>query len=68
MWSGKPSHKNDHNRTIALARLEPVLSVTGVGFVSLQREYRDGDGAALDRLPIRRIVIPEPADPRRPGR
>src|SRR5262249_7432916 len=48
-------HKNDHNRSIALSRLDPVLSVGGVGFVNLQQEYRDSDLAALDRLPIRRF-------------
>jgi len=55
VWSGKPSHKNDHNRSIALSRLEPVLSVGGVGFISLQQEYRDSDLAALGQLPIRRF-------------
>jgi hypothetical protein len=55
VWSGKPSHKNDHNRSVALSQLGPVLSVGGIGFVSLQREYRDNDRVALDRLPIRRL-------------
>jgi hypothetical protein len=26
VWSGKLSHKNDHNRSIALARLAPLLA------------------------------------------
>jgi hypothetical protein len=55
VWSGKPTHKNDHNRSIALARLEPLLSIDGVQFISLQREYRDSDMEALSRLPIRRL-------------
>ena len=55
VWSGKPTHKNDHNRSIALPRLKPLLSVAGTQFVSLQREYRASDLAALDQLPIRRI-------------
>ncbi|HTM74485.1 MAG TPA: tetratricopeptide repeat protein [Pseudolabrys sp.] len=55
VWSGKPSHKNDHNRSIALARLKPLLSVTGTHFISLQREYRDSDLVVLGRLPIRRF-------------
>ena len=50
-WSGKPTHKNDHNRTIALARLAPLLSLPGMSFVSLQREYREGDRDALARWP-----------------
>jgi hypothetical protein len=55
VWSGKPSHKNDHNRSIALLQLKPLLSVAGAQFVSLQREYRANDLTALGRLPIRRI-------------
>jgi hypothetical protein len=55
VWSGKPSHKNDHNRSIALPQLKPLLSVAGAQFVSLQREYRGNDVAALGQLPIRRI-------------
>jgi tetratricopeptide (TPR) repeat protein len=55
VWSGKPTHKNDHNRSIALPRLKPLLSVTGTQFVSLQREYRASDLPALDQLPIRRL-------------
>jgi len=55
VWSGKPTHKNDHNRSIALPRLKPLLSVAGTQFVSLQREYRASDLTALDQLPIRRL-------------
>ena len=55
VWSGKPTHKNDHNRSIALSRLEPLLSLPGVQFVSLQREYRDTDLPVLGRLPVLRI-------------
>lgn len=55
VWSGRPDHKNDHNRSIALSRLEPLLSVAGVAFVSLQREYREADLPALEKLPIRRL-------------
>ncbi len=55
VWSGKPSHKNDHNRTLALAQLAPLLALPGFDFVSLQREYRDGDVAALGNVPVRRI-------------
>ena len=55
VWSGKPSHKNDHNRSIALSRLEPLLSVPDVTFVSLQREYRETELPALTRLPVFRL-------------
>src|SRR5512139_931578 len=55
VWSCKPTRKNDHNRSIALSRLETLLSVAGVEFVSLQREYRESDLAAPERLPITRL-------------
>ena len=55
VWSGKPSHKNDHNRSVALSRLEPLLAVPGVSFVSLQREYREAELPALATLPILRL-------------
>src|SRR4029078_3066678 len=55
VWSGNPSHKNDHNRSIALARLKPLLSVTGTHFISLQRANRDSNLVVLGRLPIRRF-------------
>jgi Tfp pilus assembly protein PilF len=55
VWSGKPSHKNDHNRSIPLSRLGPLLAVPGVSFVSLQREYREAELPALAQLPILRL-------------
>ena len=50
VWSGKPAHKNDRNRSIRLSRLAPLLSVAGVNFVSLQQDYRDADRAELGEL------------------
>ncbi|HET9715573.1 MAG TPA: tetratricopeptide repeat protein [Pseudolabrys sp.] len=54
-WSGKTTHKNDHNRSIPLQMLEPILSIRGVHFISLQREYRESDALTLARLPILRL-------------
>ena len=51
VWSGKTSHTNDHNRSIALAKLAPLLSRPDFSFVSLQRDYREEDGAELARWP-----------------
>jgi tetratricopeptide (TPR) repeat protein len=51
VWSGKPSHKNDHNRSIPLALLAPLLTQPGFQFVGLQKEYRDADRAELTRFP-----------------
>jgi Flp pilus assembly protein TadD len=50
-WAGSTSHANDRNRSIALARLAPVLANQGVRFVSIQRDLRDGDAEFLARRP-----------------
>jgi tetratricopeptide (TPR) repeat protein len=47
VWSGKPTHRNDHNRSLAFERLAPLLVVPNIDFVSLQRDVRETDAAAL---------------------
>lgn len=46
VWAGNPDHKNDHNRSMALCTLAPLLDC-GVQFVSLQKGVRDQDRAFL---------------------
>ena len=46
VWSGNPSHLNDHNRSIALQALAPLLEVEAQ-FVSLQKQPRVDDQARL---------------------
>lgn len=46
VWSGRPQHKNDHNRSIALSRLLP-LAGAGVSLISLQKEIRVEDQELL---------------------
>ncbi|MFM8331523.1 MAG: tetratricopeptide repeat protein, partial [Candidatus Methylumidiphilus sp.] len=43
-WSGNPAHKNDHNRSLPLACLAPLLSAPAQ-FVSLQKDLRPEDAA-----------------------
>ncbi len=45
-WSGNVNHVNDRNRSIAFALLAPLFSVAA-RFVSVQRDVRDADAAAL---------------------
>jgi tetratricopeptide (TPR) repeat protein len=45
-WSGNAGHDNDRNRSIAFARLAPLFD-TPAAFVSVQRDVRDSDAAAL---------------------
>ncbi len=42
VWSGDPSHPNDHNRSIAFRELIQHLPA-GYSYVCLQRDVRDGD-------------------------
>jgi len=37
VWAGRPQHKNDHNRSIALAQLAPLADVPNAMFFSLQK-------------------------------
>ena len=46
-WSGNPAHANDRNRSIPLTRLEPVWSLAGPSFISVQRDLREGDAGVL---------------------
>ena len=55
VWSGKPTHKNDRNRSIPLAAFAPLLRTPGIAFVSLQKDYRDADREALEASPLARL-------------
>jgi tetratricopeptide (TPR) repeat protein len=46
-WAGSPTHKNDHNRSIALGSFLPSIADVEATFVSLQRDMRAGDSAVL---------------------
>jgi tetratricopeptide (TPR) repeat protein len=46
-WSGRPTHKNDHNRSIMLDDFLKVFDGIDATIVSLQREVRDTDAAML---------------------
>jgi tetratricopeptide (TPR) repeat protein len=46
-WSGRPTHKKDHHRSIGLAAFLSIFSGADVSLVSLQREVRDADALAL---------------------
>jgi tetratricopeptide (TPR) repeat protein len=51
VWAGNSAHGNDRNRSIDLARLQPLFDAPGIQFVSLQRELRPGDAAILESSP-----------------
>ncbi len=49
VWSGNPEHWNDHNRSISLRALSPILDVDAT-FVSLQKQPRPQDIETLRQL------------------
>ncbi|MGH7740376.1 MAG: tetratricopeptide repeat protein [bacterium] len=46
-WSGRPEHSNDHNRSMALETLAPLLELP-FEFHSLQKDIRAGDQEWLE--------------------
>ncbi|WP_160331074.1 tetratricopeptide repeat protein [Bradyrhizobium macuxiense] len=51
VWSGSSTHKNDANRSIALAQLAPLFESPAMQCVSLQTELRGADRDVLRDLP-----------------
>lgn len=47
-WAGKPSHKNDHNRSAGLRPFIDLLGIAGTRWYALQVGQRAADIAALD--------------------
>jgi hypothetical protein len=52
VWSGRTEHQNDHNRSLTLEQLLPILPV-GCEYVSLQKEVREADKPVLEGCDIR---------------
>jgi tetratricopeptide (TPR) repeat protein len=51
VWSGKPNHKNDHNRSVPLGILSELFDLDAV-FVSLQKDPSEDDRALLARSEV----------------
>jgi hypothetical protein len=51
VWAGRPTHPNDHNRSIALERLTPLFAAPGIHVVSLQCDVHNEDDDILRRHP-----------------
>jgi hypothetical protein len=47
-WSGAPEHDRDAQRSIALRRLAPLLTLPGIQFHSVQKDVRPKDQEWLD--------------------
>jgi len=51
VWSGSPTHPNDHNRSLPLRTLSRILDVDAT-FISLQKDPRPDDKAELGKTGI----------------
>jgi len=49
VWSGSKDHKKDHDRSLRLEQLEPILNLP-VTFYSLQKEVREKDKITLSKF------------------
>jgi hypothetical protein len=50
-WSGNPSHWDDHNRSLQLHTLSPLLDLD-VAFISLQKDPRPDDRLRLEKTDV----------------
>jgi len=53
VWAGRPTHKNERNRSLPLAALAPLAQVPGVRFYSLQK----GEAAQQARTPPQGLAL-----------
>ncbi|OIQ88777.1 beta-barrel assembly-enhancing protease [mine drainage metagenome] len=60
--SGNPNHKNDHNRSIPLAALEPVFAGLGTSVFLVQKEVSAADRATLAAGSTVRELSPQLTD------
>jgi tetratricopeptide (TPR) repeat protein len=51
-WSGRPSHDNDHNRSMRLSSFLPLLAGFDATYVSLLQDVREDDTPVLQRSDI----------------
>jgi tetratricopeptide (TPR) repeat protein len=51
VWSGRSTHHNDRNRSIALTRFRALFGIRGLQCVSLQSDARDQDEEVMRDIP-----------------
>jgi tetratricopeptide (TPR) repeat protein len=61
VWRGRPTHINDHNRSIGLQHLLRYLQ-QGPDYVALQKDVTDQERALIDATPALAVETPELED------
>jgi hypothetical protein len=51
IWAGSAVHTNNRRRSMAFKQLAPLLALSGIELVSLQKDLGAGDGEALRQYP-----------------
>jgi tetratricopeptide (TPR) repeat protein len=54
-WAGHARHANDRNRSIDLELMEPLFTLEGISFISIQHDLRAGDAEVLARHNIMQV-------------
>jgi tetratricopeptide (TPR) repeat protein len=62
VWAGNPNHKNDHNRSMSLQTLAPLLGITDLNFLSLQKEVPKPDRDLFDTIDTLQDLSPHLTD------
>ena len=53
VWAGRPTHRNDHNRSVSLKTLAPIAALDGLSLISLQKGPPQGQVAEFfGRAPL----------------
>jgi hypothetical protein len=63
VWAGRPTHANDRNRSVSLARLSELFDCRGISFVALQKGQREQEaGRYYGRAPLMNLGMHDFAD------
>jgi len=55
-WAGNPRFGSDHNRSIGLGAMLPLLTAIDADIIPLQKEFREGDAALLATHRIEQVA------------
>jgi len=47
VWRGRPTHKNDRNRSVPLEILEPLFALQDIQFIALQKDLTEAERSTL---------------------
>jgi hypothetical protein len=54
-WTGNSTHLNDHNRSVPLDRFASLLSVSGIDFISVQKDVSEPEASILRHYGVNQL-------------